>query len=595
MKRNFNRILLRSLQLLLLLASCLVLRAEITLTAPAEGSTLSLMNEQQRAYVLMPREERIPYFADEEKRLEMQSAGYHPLAIKFAWEDTAEAENYRVTLATNPDFEDAVVRTTDKLFARIDNLMIAKKYYWKVEALGEDVVRTSGTGTFLTEDLAPRLVRIDGVPNVRDLGGRKGRNGKRVKQGMIYRTAGLNDNAKAVNYTLTEIAADPELRSTYANHLAWQIELLQTIGATETRLKGAPDFSSVPATLKPEWTVFRPDPAQFELAPHHQMMAELRSIPPVFLGAKAEQVVTDENGAFKFDETILNAPAIFMQEIEAAADGLMFASFGADWFWDLRVNGTKVFDLLAGNQGPSQANAHKVAIPVHEGKNLLVALVRSGSAGWIWAWANLPQPPEAVETLSSKLKLMKAGVGHPCEILKETVPGKNRLDDATRRYVLEDLGVKIDIDLRNNRECWGMKGSPLGDDAVWHQISSSSYGRMQEDFGRQAFTRVFRLFLDEKNYPLIFHCIAGQDRTGAVAFIINGLMGVELEELYLDWEVTGFWNKSVAFNHELRFDHLVAGFEKLPGETIHDKIEHYVLSLGFTREDIEHLRNLLLE
>ena len=43
------------------------------------------------------------------------------------------------------------------------------------------------------------------------------------------------------------------------------------------------------------------------------------------------------------------------------------------------------------------------------------------------------------------------------------------------------------------------------------------------------------MFLDPANYPIDFHCIAGQDRTGAVAFILNALLGVEEEELYLDW------------------------------------------------------------
>ena len=95
--------------------------------------------------------------------------------------------------------------------------------------------------------------------------------------------------------------------------------------------------------------------------------------------------------------------------------------------------------------------------------------------------------------------------------------------------------------------------------------------------------------------PIDFHCIAGQDRTGAVAFILNGLLGVSEEDLYLDWEVTGFWNENAGFNHKNRFDHLVNGFQKLKGENLHEKIENYVLSLGFTRADIEKFRSIMLE
>ena len=113
--------------------------------------------------------------------------------------------------------------------------------------------------------------------------------------------------------------------------------------------------------------------------------------------------------------------------------------------------------------------------------------------------------------------------------------------------------------------------------------------------GREAFARVFRVFLDEKNYPVVFHCIAGQDRTGAVAFILNALLGVEEDELYRDWEATGFWNKNHWFNHRLRFNGLVRAFDKYPGKTIHERVEQYVLSLGFTKADLDRFRAIMLE
>ena len=135
----------------------------------------------------------------------------------------------------------------------------------------------------------------------------------------------------------------------------------------------------------------------------------------------------------------------------------------------------------------------------------------------------------------------------------------------------------------------------MGADVTWFHYSSSAYGGMQSDSGKAAFKKVFAVFLDERNYPIDFHCIAGQDRTGAVAYILNGLLGVDPEQLSLDWEVTGFWNKSASFNHGNLYDKLVAGFEKWPGGTVREKLENYVLSLGFTKTDIEKFRGLMLE
>ena len=175
------------------------------------------------------------------------------------------------------------------------------------------------------------------------------------------------------------------------------------------------------------------------------------------------------------------------------------------------------------------------------------------------------------------------------------VPGASRINDANRSLWLDTLGIRTDIDLRSEGEVRGMEGSPLGPTVAWVNVSSSAYAGMQEERGRIPFSKVFRVFLDPANYPIDFHCIAGQDRTGAVAFILNALLGVEEEELWLDWEATAFWNPSPHFNHAKLFDHLVRGFDRFPGETIRERVEAYVRSIGFTDDDIATLRGILLE
>ena len=180
-------------------------------------------------------------------------------------------------------------------------------------------------------------------------------------------------------------------------------------------------------------------------------------------------------------------------------------------------------------------------------------------------------------------------------IPSSATPGKKRLTPENLAWGLDFFGIKTDLDLRCWRECWGMTGSPLGPTVKWINYSSGGYGGMADDFGRNAFAKCFKVFLDAKNYPIDFHCIAGADRTGAVAFILNGLLGVDEEELYRDWEVTGFTNGTADFNHKSRFDKLVAVFDKYEGATINARVEKYVLSLGFTPEDIATFRKLMLE
>lgn len=114
--------------------------------------------------------------------------------------------------------------------------------------------------------------------------------------------------------------------------------------------------------------------------------------------------------------------------------------------------------------------------------------------------------------------------------------------------------------------------------------------------GRDAFRDVFRVFLDEAHYPIDFHCVAGQDRTGAVAYILGALLGYDDDQLALDWEITGFWNHDRSFNHARLYDSLVHGFEKkYSASTTRERVEAFVLDLGFTREDIEKFRSIILE
>ncbi|MBR5388667.1 MAG: tyrosine-protein phosphatase, partial [Clostridia bacterium] len=54
--------------------------------------------------------------------------------------------------------------------------------------------------------------------------------------------------------------------------------------------------------------------------------------------------------------------------------------------------------------------------------------------------------------------------------------------------------------------------------------------------------RIFYYLTDEKNYPIYVHCNAGADRTGTVAFLINGLLGVSFEDLTRDFELTSTYS-----------------------------------------------------
>ena len=153
--------------------------------APVNGAQVSLLNAGQKAFLNMPRAERTAFFADPAKRKQLKKNGYYPEPVRLKWNWNGKNNpEFTVTVTREQDKTPVFSVKTKETEAAVWNLEIARNYTWTVSADGK-----TASATFKTEDQAPRLLRIKGVPNVRDLGGRIGLDGKRVKQSLVYRTA----------------------------------------------------------------------------------------------------------------------------------------------------------------------------------------------------------------------------------------------------------------------------------------------------------------------------------------------------------------------------------------------------------------------
>ncbi|MCQ2800143.1 MAG: tyrosine-protein phosphatase [Bacilli bacterium] len=112
--------------------------------------------------------------------------------IEFDYD--GEADSYAVEVALDEDFDNPWVFPAKNGKATIQNLYIGKTHYYRVKAVTGDDVDYSKVYTLETADTAPRLINIDGMTNCRDLGGKVTVNGNIIRQGLIYRTAALDDN-----------------------------------------------------------------------------------------------------------------------------------------------------------------------------------------------------------------------------------------------------------------------------------------------------------------------------------------------------------------------------------------------------------------
>lgn len=163
--------------------------------------------------------------------------------------------------------------------------------------------------------------------------------------------------------------------------------------------------------------------------------------------------------------------------------------------------------------------------------------------------------------------------------------------EIVRRY-----GIRTELDLRSESEIGGIDSSVLGPSVKWVNLHAGFYAGALCERGRKEYRAIFDLLLDELRYPIIYHCAAGQDRTGTLSFTLNALLGVSEDDLFRDWEMSGLANPSARFVHEKCIDKFVTELKKeYPAPTVRESCEKFVRACGVTDEEIARFRKFMLE
>lgn len=114
--------------------------------------------------------------------------------IVVSWEYPSDTvTGFSVKIATKPDFSDAGVIEIGAggRSCELYNLLKSTEYFVKVIAYsGKDILNEAET-SFWTTSMGPRVMNVDGIYNVRDLGGYTVHGGETTLQGLIYRGGAL--------------------------------------------------------------------------------------------------------------------------------------------------------------------------------------------------------------------------------------------------------------------------------------------------------------------------------------------------------------------------------------------------------------------
>lgn len=135
----------------------------------------------------------------------------------------------------------------------------------------------------------------------------------------------------------------------------------------------------------------------------------------------------------------------------------------------------------------------------------------------------------------------------------------SHLSDADVSHLVDGLGLVTVVDLRAANEIATYGHAPLGGHGVTvHHLPivdetrrprdtaepdlasrpmAEIYGIMLERFADR-FVAVLRVVADPANQPVVFHCAAGKDRTGLVAALLLGALGVDDDVIALDYATT---------------------------------------------------------
>ena len=181
------------------------------------------------------------------------------------------------------------------------------------------------------------------------------------------------------------------------------------------------------------------------------------------------------------------------------------------------------------------------------------------------------------------------------------------IDDAGRAE-FRAAGIKAELDLREASEV--PQSSPVGPDIAFFAPGFPEGYEGMLRIHSKGIRQSFEFIADclRKDKPVYIHCAAGRDRTGTIALLLLGLLGVPEGEISKEYELTYFapagWSmwtlkdpdhyyhtRDREENFAATCDYL---WEKGGQGSFADRVTKYLIQSGVKEKDIDDLRRIML-
>ena len=180
-----------------------------------------------------------------------------------------------------------------------------------------------------------------------------------------------------------------------------------------------------------------------------------------------------------------------------------------------------------------------------------------------------------------------------------------RISAADRAVLVDQLGVQHEIDLRGKEDRDPSDGdvateSPLGGD-VWFTIADKAASYALTPVA--TWQLYLRCVIDAVTHrePVYFHCTAGADRTGTLACVLEGLLGLSQSDIDKDYELTCFYSGTgtdalARRRNETDWKGLINAIKAVSGDTFRDKCVHFAVgTCGMSMADINAFRAAMID
>ncbi|MCR5313841.1 MAG: glycoside hydrolase family 127 protein [Bacteroidaceae bacterium] len=144
------------------------------------------------------------------------------------------------------------------------------------------------------------------------------------------------------------------------------------------------------------------------------------------------------------------------------------------------------------------------------------------------------------------------------------------------KEIFYSLGIRAELDLRNQNETGGYNKSMINDEVVYKLIPNPQHYLDGIENHPEYYHDDFEFIIQQLRLgrPTYIHCIAGCDRAGTLAFMLEGLLGVSTSDLCKDYELSTFsYNKTTRKKESLTkmFEYI----ETLKGKDLRAKFYTY--------------------